>query len=273
MYKAVSYALGEVGYLEKASYADLDSKQGNPGYANITKYARDLDRVGYFNTPKQGAPWCSVYISAVFYYCYGMAMAQAMLCLPPKSAGAGCTQAVGYYKAKGRFYKKPQIGDQIFFTWGGEIEHTGLVYALDKERVYTVEGNTSDTSGLVSNGGAVCRKSYPLNSSLIYGYGRPYYNLADNGTADGTEPPTGNNDGGNDEVNISTLKYGATGSQVKALQALLIKRWSISCGIYGMDGDFGNDTLKAVNKFKGNHGLTQNGVVDAACWAALLGVS
>ena len=40
--KVISVAKDEVGYLEKKSDKDLDSKTANSGNGNYTKYARDL---------------------------------------------------------------------------------------------------------------------------------------------------------------------------------------------------------------------------------------
>lgn len=39
----VAVAIGELGYVEKASNSQLDDKTANPGSANWTKYARDFD--------------------------------------------------------------------------------------------------------------------------------------------------------------------------------------------------------------------------------------
>ena len=46
--KVLEIALDEVGYLEKKTNAQLDSKKANAGSNNYTKYARDLDNVKYF---------------------------------------------------------------------------------------------------------------------------------------------------------------------------------------------------------------------------------
>ena len=40
--KLINIARAEVGYLEKKSNKDLDSKTANAGSSNYTKYARDL---------------------------------------------------------------------------------------------------------------------------------------------------------------------------------------------------------------------------------------
>ena len=178
--KVIDIALAEVDYLEKASKSSLDDKTANAGRANITKYARDLAAVSYFNGNKQGVAWCATFVCWCFYKAYGKAAALKLLCQPTNTknnAGAGCKHARNYFKAKGRLYDSPKAGDQIFFYSSdkSQISHTGLVYKVDGGKVYTVEGNTSSASGVVANGGAVAKKSYSLTYSRIAGYGRPDY--------------------------------------------------------------------------------------------------
>lgn len=73
-----------------------------------------------------------------------------------------------------------------------------------------------------------------------------------------------------DKVSSSkpTLKKGASGSNVKTLQKLLIEK-GYSCGTKGADGKFGDSTLAAVKQFQKDNGLTVDGVVGAKTWAAL----
>ena len=173
--KVISIASGEVGYLEKASNKDLDDKTANAGINNYTKYARDLDALSWFNGKKQGAAWCAVFVTWCFYQAYGKA-AKAMLYQPDKdNCAAGCGSARGYFNKQGRLFSSPEPGDQIFF-WSSDmskISHTGLVIDVDDSYVYTIEGNTSDGTSIVANGGAVCQKRYALNNKRIAGYGRP----------------------------------------------------------------------------------------------------
>lgn len=176
--KVIDIARKEVGYLEKASNSNLDSKTGNAGSANYTKYARDLDKIsGFYNGKKNGYAWCDVFVDWCFVQAFGVEDAKKLLGQPDRSYGAGCTASSNYFKQIGRFYKKdPKPGDQIFFLdSAGGPAHTGLVYKVDASKVYTVEGNTSSESGVVANGGAVREKSYPLSYARIYGYGRPDY--------------------------------------------------------------------------------------------------
>lgn len=70
-------------------------------------------------------------------------------------------------------------------------------------------------------------------------------------------------------VNMSILKQGSTGHQVKVLQRLLIAA-GYSCGSYGADGDFGAGTAKAVKAFQKANKLDQDAVVGANTWKRLL---
>lgn len=169
-------ARSEIGYLEKKSNSQLDDKTANAGSKNYTKYARDVDAVpGLLNGKKQGFSWCAVWVIWIFLITYGLELARKMLFLPVKALAASCTCWMQYYKEAGRFFQDPKPGDQIFFGTGNTAEHTGLVEKIENGRVYTIEGNTSGQEGVVSNGGGVFSKSYPLNHAKILGYGRPLY--------------------------------------------------------------------------------------------------
>lgn len=178
--RLLAKARAEIGYLEKASNSQLDDKTANAGYNNWTKYARDLDRLGAYNFPKNGYAWCDMFVDWCFVTTFGFDLAWRMTGQAMKGVGAGCTYSAQYYKSMGRFFKSdPQPGDQIFFTDDGGASscHTGIVEKVAGGRVYTIEGNTSSAPGVVPNGGAVRDKSYSLGYANIYGYGRPNWAL------------------------------------------------------------------------------------------------
>ena len=178
--RLLATARAEVGYLEKASKAQLDSKTANAGSANYTKYARDLDKLGVYHAHKQGFAWCDIFVDWCFIQTFGLETGMKMTGQPTGGYGAGCTESARYYKQIGRFHRSgPQPGDQIFFTYtnGRTMAHTGIVERAAGGRVYTIEGNTSGASGVIANGGGVCRKSYPLDYARIGGYGRPDYSI------------------------------------------------------------------------------------------------
>lgn len=191
--KVIDIALKEVGYLEKKTNAQLDDMTANAGSNNYTKYARDLYAAGYYNGNKNGYAWCDVFVDWCFFKAFGKTVGQAIQC-QTGDLGAGCVYSARYYQNKGQLHtSNPQVGDQIFFgTSASDVTHTGLVYKVDGSKVYTVEGNTSGASGVIANGGGVCKKSYALSYAKIYGYGRPAYGDGYSGAAAPSGAASGN---------------------------------------------------------------------------------
>ena len=284
--KVIDIALAEVGYLEKATYDQLDDKTANAGKKNYTKYARDLAKFPFFNGSKKGVAWCAVYVCWCFVEAFGEDAARKLLCQPASAKSnyaAGCRYARNYFKAKGQLHDTPQPGDQIFFYSKDKksISHTGLVYKVDGSKVYTVEGNTSGASGVIANGGGVCKKSYSLTYSRLAGFGRPAYGektaevppaapaeKVDQEPAQSSGGATAGQGGGKIvTIELNTLRNGSNGAQVRTLQRLLNAR-GYSCG--SVDGDFGANTENAVKKFQKAKGLTADGIVGKDTWTALL---
>ncbi len=167
--KVLAVALGEIGYFEKETDCGLDSKTANAGDGNYTKYARDFDTKypNWYNGKKNGYAWCDMFIDWCFLTAYGYEAALKLLCQPEKSRGAGCTYSYGYFKEKGQAGKIPKVGAQIFFGYEeNKLTHTGLVYRVDEENVYTVEGNTANQ---------VAQRVYSRDAEQIWGYGYPAY--------------------------------------------------------------------------------------------------
>lgn len=291
--KLIQVALNEVGYQEKKSNSNLDSKTANAGYNNYTKYARDLDNIaGFYNGKKNGYDWCDIFVDWCFVQAFGKERALKLLNQPMKSTGAGCWFSMLFYKQIGQFYNTPKKGDQIFFGKGNDIYHTGIVYDVDSSRVYTIEGNTKPSSGVVGNGGGVYTKSYPLKASYIYGYGRPKYSETESKTSPTKKDTTvlewqkvmnksykcglaEDNSYGQDskaKANKHYLYYKfftIKNEHVRFIQKRLIAK-GFSCGKYGADGSFGKDTREAVKKFQKANGLTVDGCVGAATTEKLL---
>lgn len=171
--KIIAVASAEVGYLEKKSNAYLDDKTKNAGSNNYTKYSRDL--VALVGSPySQGTAWCDMFVDWCCMRAFGKDTAKEMI----GGWSAYTPTSAQYYKNMGRWFTNPKAGDQIFFKNSSRICHTGLVYKVDSKYVYTIEGNTSGASGVVANGGGVCKKKYALKYINIAGYGRPKYELA-----------------------------------------------------------------------------------------------
>ena len=175
--KVVNLLLGELGYCEKKSDYMLYDKTANAGSANYTKYGKEMHAI-YPAVMDYPASWCDGFIDWGFYNAYGVCNAKAML---GGDFDDYTVRSAQLYKNKGAYYKSnPRYGDQIFFTNGKRIYHTGLVYDIDPTYVYTVEGNTSDGNNVVANGGKVCIKRYKKTDTKIDGYGRPKYEIDSN---------------------------------------------------------------------------------------------
>lgn len=288
--KVIDIALAEVGYIEKASNSQLDSKTANAGRNNYNKYARDLDNIpDFYNGKKNGFDWCDLFCDWCFVQAFGVDRALELLCQPRKSTGAGCGFSRGFYKNKGQLFNTPKVGDQIFFgNSESDIYHTGLVYKVDDKKVYTIEGNTSKDGNGYSN--MVAQKSYPLGASYIFGYGRPKYKeeVTESKKEDTTvlewqkvmnkvykcELAEDNSYGPDSEAKANKYYlhyklFTIKNDHVKFIQKRLIEK-GFSCGKHGTDGSYGKDTEKAVKAFQKANNLEVDGFVGAKTTKLLL---
>lgn len=83
------------------------------------------------------------------------------------------------------------------------------------------------------------------------------------------EPSKPENEGKTFEMQLSVLKRGSKGEEVKSLQILLEGR-GFDVGSYGYDGTFGGDTEKAVMKFQRQRGLVADGMCGPDTWNEIL---
>ena len=142
----IAIAAAEVGYLEKKSNKDLNSKTANAGTKNYTKYGK------WFGM--NPAYWCAMFISWIFYKAYGTETGKKIL----GTYSASCeTIRQKFIKNKRYYTKNPKIGDIVFFSGSRHsgANHIAIVYQIKDNKIYTVEGNTSGASGVVDNGGGV----------------------------------------------------------------------------------------------------------------------
>ena len=250
--RVIAEASKWVGYLEKKSNANLDDFTKNAGSNNYTRFNRD-----YVAAMKSGSinmQWCAAFVSCVFMYVFGFQAAKKILC-----GNLHCYTPTGanYFKKKGRYIKrgqaKPKPGYVIYFysTSKGRIGHVGIVYKVDGSKVYTIEGNTSGSSSLVTNGGAVWKKSYSLSSTYIDGYGAPLYE----DVSDEDIKPFALGD--------RLLRKGDSGPDVGELQTILLNL-DYDLGKWGADGDFGSATESAVKAFQKKYSLEVDGIVGPA---------
>ena len=256
----VKIAEAEIGYHEKASNSNLDSKTANSGNKNYTKYARDLFKAGYYNGNKQSFDWCDQFCDWLFYQLCGKNKEKAeYLECQTGNLGAGCGFSLKYYKAAGRFDKNPKIGDQIFFKYSNDdstADHTGIVVRVTDSLIETIEGNS---------GNEVKRKAYQRNDKTIIGYGHPRYDAEPKKTNTKSSAKTCT-------VTMPIIREGSSGSSVKTLQRLLrqLKYVGNDGKLIEVDGKFGPSTKAALIRWQKKHLGSSDGICGAKTWTKLL---
>ena len=211
-------------------------------------------------TLKVTDPWCSGFASACAIAC------GATDIIPTE---VGCQKHIELFQKMGIWVEDdsyvPMPGDYIFYDFQdngvgdnkGTSDHVGIVEKVVDGVITIIEGNYSN---------AVKRRTLKVNGKYIRGYGVPKYDAEEVAKPAEQKPVTIHY-----SVRLPRLEKGSEGNAVKALQILLIGN-NCSCGKYGADGEFGNDTLAAVKKYQNANGLEDDGVAGPKTWAKLLGV-
>lgn len=204
--KVISVALAEEGYLEKSASAYkkdptvLDKKTDGAGQDNYTKYGRDMHKV-YPTVMDFPAYWCDAFVDWCFYKAYGITTAKSLL---GGNFDDYTVASCKMYESKGALDEIPTYAAQVFFTKNGKssgCHHTGIVYKVDDNYFYTIEGNTSGASSVVRNGGGVCRKKYSRTAykgKVLFGH--PKYDNTK------TEPKTETKEETKKEVKVEAAK-------------------------------------------------------------------
>ena len=261
--KLIQIAKNEVGYLEKASNSQLDSKTGNAGSANYTKYWRDI-KPSY-----QGQPWCAAFVSWCFMEAFGQEKAKKLLKHWPYV----------YCPTLGNLFTRnanPKIGDIVIFYHNGTFTHTGIVTAVIGDRFYTIEGNTSGASGIIANGGGVCAKSY-LNSQMPgTKFCTPDYSIVSAPAKSENVLPDTTQSGGSYMFNPETVKAGDKNTSVLLLQEILRAR-----GFKGKNGKalkltwtVDANTIYALKAYQESRKevLEVDGICGPATWKDLIAI-
>ena len=224
--KVIAIAEAEVGYLEKSSEdykanpSVIYDKTKGAGSDNYTKYNFEMHKL-YSSVMDFPAAWCAAFVCWCFYKAYGEKASKEMLGGWDDYTKGAITKfrAINTFFTRGK--KTPVKGDVVYFTKDGTyngVHHTALVYKVDNNYIYTIEGNTSEGSQVIPNGGAVCKKQYPINDTRIYGYGRPKY------------------DGASSEISITediAVKTYSTGLKIVGTNALNVRKSPVDGEIVG----------------------------------------
>lgn len=257
--KLIEIATAEIGYHEKTSNSNLDSKTANSGNKNFTKYGRDLFKAGFFNGNKNGFDWCAQFVTWCAWKLTDedRKKAESILCVAG-TLSAGCGFAMNYYKKAGRFDHNPKVGDQIFFKYTDDdstADHTGIVVRVTDSLIETIEGNS---------GNEVKRKAYQRTDKTIIGYGHPRYDA---------EPEKVIKEAKTVNIEMPILRKGSTGAAVKTLQRLLRQLQYVNTDgktLLIVDGDFGSNTEAAVKRYQQKHLNGVDGIVGKWTWNKLL---
>jgi hypothetical protein len=148
-----------------SSYVGVKEKGGNNRGFNDRGLRKIMEEVGW----KPGYQWCSFFVKAILRECD----------IPNTISGWSPT---AYNKkdvifTNGKFYQNFSSGDVMVMTLSYQkfkntgrykgIGHTGIVDAIGKYSVRTIEGNTNDAGARDSRSGdGVYVKIRPLNSNL-----------------------------------------------------------------------------------------------------------
>ena len=149
----------------------------------------------------------------------------------------------------------------------GDADHIGIVTNKDKGAIHSSKSR-----------GGVCQSEFHGKTIKNGGWNKVgLWDKVDYGLepiADDSQIPsekdTFDDDFGfpSDTAWHPTLRRGSKGDDVALLQTYLYKL-GYGLGVYGIDGDYGRDTEKAVKAFQSDNRLVQDGIAGPMTWDAL----
>lgn len=191
--------------------------------SNQQKYSPSVPGLEWSNFQ----PWCATFTCAGFLAAGGRANVDFPLT-------ASCLQQVAWGRSRGRLHSRAKSGDLMMIGPGGGT-HVEIVVKISGRYVTTIGGNTSGSwGGNYANGNGVYQKTRSMASA--YGYVRPYY---------GKSSASGGIEG-----DMIGLRKGDSSKNGKKEQVIYLQKMLQFAGAklprYGADGDYGNETAKAV---------------------------
>ena len=245
--KLINWCNSQVGYHESW---DGTNKYGEDGDWDLKLYGFEASSV----------PWCDVFADYAYIHNFGYELAVKMT-FQEEGGSALCKRSAELYQHHGHWFSTPEIGDQIFFYYSGEINHTGIVVAVNGDNITCVEGNYSDGVGRTYYNWCI--------SNQIAGYGRPDWSIVSNEQIIKPDPSIDISSASDESNHCIRLKYGdgmkSPAPEVKAWQNLLIFN-GYDLGRWKDDGEFGDMTLNATIQFQQATGLDANGIVGEESW-------
>ena len=251
-----------VGYCEKATSAYSTSRDKSMFTRNAG--SNNWTDAGHFCGVTGGgdwAAWCAMQVSLALCEASGndkTAAKELMYGLWPYLNCGQLYDAAPAARKGRRGAWTPQPGDVIVFAKNGSRVHTGMVYAVDKTYVYTIEGNSSNKCQ---------RRSYLLTDTYIYGYIRPDY-----AAAGGDDPPLPDADQYGamiyKDIGLHELSKGCAGPEVKTVQRIIFARGINKTMV--VTGSFDDETKAGVIALQKQVGENPDGIVGKNTWKKIL---
>lgn len=202
--------------------------------------------------------WCAMFVSSVL----------NIVGIGEGVTSDSCTLMQRYMSESDKWSEPddwPIPGDIIFFDWDNKkeerpLDHVGICVDFNEytKQITYVNGN-GDSSYYVTE------EEINVNAKGKDGHNLVVYWMRYVGDEESKEPEYEDK-----EINLKVrqLHKGMSGGDVKSLQRLLFAD-GYSVGMSGDDGDFGNDTEKAVIKYQKDHELDPDGIAGEKTLTAL----
>ena len=249
-------AANEIVLLSKKQVGYCEGENNYNKYAPIAAQA-----IGWL---AQNQPWCATFVVSLFVMTFGCDAACKILCGTVGGISAACRVNADRFKAAGRFYNSPEVGDIVYFYYDGNVNHEGIVVGVTGSTIETIEGNSGDK---------VSPSTYYRSDTRIAGYGRPKYDLAET-CMDAEE------DVAEDELETKTYLHLEQGYGMNCPMARVMawQAWLVVYGCYDksqpiqkfVDGEFGPNTRFYTEQLQELLGLPINGCVNEDEWKAVI---
>ena len=202
--------------------------------------------------------WCAMFVSSVL----------NIVGIGEVVTSDSCTLMQRYMSESDKWSEPddwPIPGDIIFFDWDNKkeerpLDHVGICVGFNNDtlQITYVNGN-GDSSYYVTE------EEINVNAKGKDGHNLVAYWMRYVGDEESKEPEYEDK-----EINLKVrqLHKGMSGGDVKSLQRLLFAD-GYSVGMSGDDGDFGNDTEKAVINYQKDHELDPDGIAGEKTLTAL----
>lgn len=236
-------------------------KEGSSAHNSIVDAYNKIQPLPVNYKLKYTDSWCAAFVSFVAKEC-------GLLDIIP--AECSCPRQIELWKKLDRWVENdayvPSVGDIVYYDWQdsgsgdnkGVSDHVGIVVSVSNGVIKVIEGNYKDS---------VCYRNIAVNGKFLRGFGIPKFSSK--------ATSTNNSSSASKEsvfsMELKTLSKGSSGEQVKALQILLMGR-GYKLPKYGADGDYGDETVKAVKAFQKEKKISQDGIAGKNTFSKLLGV-